>query len=135
MIKDKDLLLEQADKWFTVTYETTPESQGMHCRKIWKKNILPFKTMREVVYGPDEKEVDAFIKAQKLIRGSVNLFICLIPVLAVLMMYSALTINVPVLCFLCGFSVVCGLICCFLGSYVKPLEKCYKGKVVTYLEQ
>lgn len=133
MTDKENQLLEQADRWFAVQYDGTPEQLGMSCRKIWNKPIFIGYKIPEAVYGPGEKEVDTFIKTQKLIRQGFHFFICVMPLLGILMWYFILTINIPGVCALMGFAGVMIIVCFVLGIYTMSLEKCYKGKIVTHL--
>lgn len=133
MTDKENQLLEQADRWFAVQYDGTPEQLGMSYRKIWNKPIFIGYKIPEAVYGPGEKEVDAFIKAQKLIRRGLFLFICGMPWLIVPMMYFAITLNVLGICVLTGLSFVMAISYWFLYLYGRSLERCYKDKIITYL--
>ena len=144
-MKEKKELLERAHRWFTVTHEQTAEKAGLRCAKIWYKPIMGYSLRvdkyAEVVFGPDEKEVNAFIKAQTLLRRSFNwtLILLLNGFGLIGMMYAMVIQNfdtmIAIVVTFGSVDLITAIVFLWLASYVKPLEKMYRGKIVTFMDR
>lgn len=139
-------LLERAHRWFTITHEQTAEKAGLRCAKIWYKPIMGYSLKAdkyaEVVFGPDEKEVNAFIKAQTLLRRSFNwtLILLLLNGFGVIgMMYTIAVQNLDammtIVVALGSVDLITVIVFLCLAVYVKPIEKMYLGKIVTFMDR
>ena len=140
--EDDDLLLQKAKRHFVSEYGKPPEEAGLKCVKIWYKPIMGFnlKINRypEVVFAPGEKEANALVQVQTIIRQGLNFTIRLLLLCVVLLpflLYFSVKYNtfVPVVCF-CGFLFAVAITFAVLPSYLKPKEELYKDKVVTYMD-
>ncbi len=131
--EDLEQLLKKAELKFIFRYGKSPEEMGMNCCKIWFKPIVQWNLrltrFPEAVFGTEEKEVDALIKVQKLIRWwcfvFTPYFLLALPALLIL---SGWLGGLAGMCYL--MSGVAALSFVFMGLrfYVKPYEKLYEGK-------
>lgn len=139
-------LLERAHRWFTITYAQTAEKAGLRCAKIWYKPIMGYSLRvdkyAEVVLGPDEKEVNAFIKAQTLLRRSFNwtLILLLLNGFGLIgMMYTiavqSLDAMIAIVVVFGSVDLITAVVFLWLAVYVKSLEEMYLGKIVTFMDR
>lgn len=142
-MNDKELL-KKAQSWFTMTYGKTAEHAGYDCVKIWQKPILGYNLRvnkyAEVVFGPSKKEVDAFIKAQNLIRQGLNWAILLIllnilGIIGIILIISSNNLSAlhNIISAIICVDFLAGVGCVVLFVYARPLEKIYQRKIVTYM--
>lgn len=138
-MENEENLLKKARLWFNLNYGKTAEQAGYHCVKLWYKPMLmfDFKIHRfpEVVFGPEEKEVDAFIKGQSTIRWGIIVFLIFM-LLGIPILFSfVVTQNTGLFVFgTCG-GLIAFLACVAMIFYITPLEKIYKDKIITYMEK
>lgn len=135
--EDQNRLFERAHSWFTITYGQTAEQAGFRCAKIWYKPILKydFKIHKyaEVVFGPSEKEVNALIKAQRMIRWSMIVTILALLLAMLTMMAFIITFRIEIMIFDICWTVPLAIAFFVLGCKGKAWEKIYKGKITTYM--
>lgn len=135
---DEKELLKKAHHWFTITYEQTAEQAGLNCIKIWYKPIMKrdFKIYKfpEVVFGPSEKEVNALIRTQSLIRWGIIATILLLLLGMLILIGSLLGGKIVYLFWVAGGMGCCGVVFLILALYCAPLQKIWEGKIITYME-
>lgn len=136
---DEKELLERAHQWFAITFEETAEQAGLNCVRIWYKPImhrdLRIYKYAEVVFGPSEKEVNALIKSQKLIRWSLNVAIILLLGGMLLFLGCMFTGKIEILFWFAGGMGCFAVVLFNLGLYCTPLQKIWEGRVITYMDK
>lgn len=122
-------LIEKACEWFEYKYGNTPQKAGMEHIKIWHK-ILPFHTMKCIVFAPNQKLADHFTFMQNVIFATLSYFWIIIPFSIIAFISDVFYHNIiPLVAFVsvCLALMVFYLIMAFIG---KKWEKEYIRNII-----
>ncbi len=142
MDKENDDLLLKAIRWYVRQYGDTPERNGLKHSAIWYKPIMKYSLrickLPEVVFGETEKDVRLFIKAQRILRWGVNLFIFLMPLLGIMLLSFVFLFKPEMSLYFWGVEAVLLIVCVgyfIIGRYTSGLQKQINNdRIVTFMD-
>ena len=122
-------LIEKACKGFEKEYSSPPQKVGMECIKVWHK-IMPFYTMKCIVFAPNWKIADRFTFIQNAIWGSISYFWVLIPLFIIAFFCAFAHQNIAplvALVYICFAFMIFYFVLSVIG---KKWEKEYIGNII-----
>lgn len=124
-------LIDEACEFFEKQHGVDPHTAGMDSITIWKK-IMPFHTIKCIVFAPNQRLADHYIFIQDIIGATLS-YCWVLVVLAIMGFVTAVTqiSYVPISIFL---TLCIGLMIFYIRMAIvgKKWENEYKGKICVY---
>lgn len=132
-------LQQDAFIWFKNQYGTAPQEIGYKVSVPKTKRFLWFAELKQMVFAPNAETAHAFVKGQTILEKLVSytmLAMCLIAGLFCFVLFSIATSRERLTVILVSITIGIALLMLIINAVcyfkVKPLEKMYKGRIITY---